>query len=1524
MKKFICFILALMLVTTLFDNVIYAYAASFAQGITYTEEEIQKMRDEANTYERMSQKVDSPVFNWLYADRLILLNAQNEASEMGHSALLLLDDEDRGVFFSYYPINSSFPDVMDYSGDVRMKYLSQQDIRDFWRTGNIENVVSSAWKNETITDGGYNRGIIKKLTTDGSLIYEKMLELFVSPQQYKLIGHQCDDVALTLFCETEIEFLYIWGSTFNNPAPNVTYKHLASLADGEEYSILADFLLYQRTEKNGTAPSEVSNENVIAFSMYIGEHIDMPELLVLSSEGKMPDGRKYKKYYFKDQDVFGNENAVESSGDLSTRYLICVGDTIVEEMFLLFAKAGNGVLGGQHDEIYRRVTIGTETIKVPESLITEPAAEIINGIYYIRNYTLEHSGGSMATLGVNVVNSSNGHCASKEEAKVDNFLYWDASKGTVLSSTEWKETVHYSERYALNQDYYLPANVVEALEQGFEKLPVEEAKYHQINPDLGELDYGACLKFIHRDGREAVYKVDTYSKDYENDIAINPASTTLLKLEDYPNEGPTFNYSPNDSAGSIVWWDLINRFSSFTASKVSVNSVAHYYFDMLPYYWWGNTPATSIHNHNEQIDEAIVSTCQTYGLTEGSHCSLCGQIIKSQTFLPLASHRYENGICCVCGEEEIVRYTVLVLDTSGRVTFSDNDVQIYEADTAIEYVKEASKKFVDSLAKDNTKNYIAVVSYKDTATVTSDFTTDTELLKDKIDGLFDSSRRRDISAGLEKANELLSAIEEENVKKNVVLCTTGMTNGGDYDYDGVYDENTIASDWYQYDSGVCLYAYANVALEGASRVKENANLYVLGLFQTMSEMPEEGRDIVDFFRLTAKDIAGSEEYFYDIVEVSDIDFKFGEVADDISDKDTDGDGLLDNWEMYGVDTDNDGKVDLRLDLMGADPNVPDIFVEIDWMTIPRERISIVTTQQETCLSPSAASMYMVYQVFKNHGINLHIDAGPSSVDYVTGKQWGKLSGGNEIEYVKSLNLNGNERDSFNGWSEYVADNFSVNRENIFKHCMFVNQIEGDFYNKKINKWESIDKETSGIANGIPSQYFIVANQKWIRDSGDIGIAGTFMHELGHTLGLSHGGFDDEGKNNHDRNKPNYLSIMNYLFQISGLSGTGELNYSEYDLPDLDENALSERSGVDPNGLTAGTGLGTKFAGGVSWLKSNREIVPIARREINFDGSLSGIEDKLVSVDINNDGKLSALTSSTDWDHLVYTMGNGVSNKNTVNIQGVSFGDVAPSPDELFTLEKAIANNSLAAPGTIALEALGPYTLFTGLKSQNSYVRVLNMTSEKTTVHHTVEATEITEAQNFEIIVPASVDDISYVDVKIPIINATKEGAYFIHVIGVTGEDTVKDIYLPINIQTVTAEELGDLYQAINEADEDLPYTMLTEYENALNDCAIKGHTGGEWVIDKEAKAGVAGEKHISCVKCGEVMEVAVIYPLPDDSEPETSFVSFDETTDDTNFMDFIANKIHMPKDRLLVIACSSLGAIIFLVIVIIALKKKRR
>jgi hypothetical protein len=72
-------------------------------------------------------------------------------------------------------------------------------------------------------------------------------------------------------------------------------------------------------------------------------------------------------------------------------------------------------------------------------------------------------------------------------------------------------------------------------------------------------------------------------------------------------------------------------------------------------------------------------------------------------------------------------------------------------------------------------------------------------------------------------------------------------------------------------------------------------------------------------------------------------------------------------------------------------------------------------------------------------------------------------------------------------------------------------------------------------------------------------ASTFMHELGHGLGLRHGGITGE-----PNCKPNYQSVMNYLFQIRGLInnlGVAEIGYSNQILKALNENNLNESLGL---------------------------------------------------------------------------------------------------------------------------------------------------------------------------------------------------------------------------------------------------------------------------------------------------------------------------------------------------------------------------
>lgn len=57
--------------------------------------------------------------------------------------------------------------------------------------------------------------------------------------------------------------------------------------------------------------------------------------------------------------------------------------------------------------------------------------------------------------------------------------------------------------------------------------------------------------------------------------------------------------------------------------------------------------------HTSVIDQGIEADCQTDGLTEGSHCSVCGECLKAQEIIPKKDHentviKFQKDATCVC------------------------------------------------------------------------------------------------------------------------------------------------------------------------------------------------------------------------------------------------------------------------------------------------------------------------------------------------------------------------------------------------------------------------------------------------------------------------------------------------------------------------------------------------------------------------------------------------------------------------------------------------------------------------------------------------------------------------------------------------------------------------------------------------------------------------------------------------------------------------------------------------------------
>ena len=103
------------------------------------------------------------------------------------------------------------------------------------------------------------------------------------------------------------------------------------------------------------------------------------------------------------------------------------------------------------------------------------------------------------------------------------------------------------------------------------------------------------------------------------------------------------------------------------------------------------------------------------------------------------------------------------------------------------------------------------------------------------------------------------------------------------------------------------------------------------------------------------------------------------------------------------------------------------------------------------------------------------------------------------------------------------------------------------------------RNTSGIGDYLGADKMITLGL-WDFATGTAFMqASTFLHEIGHNLGLRHGSIDDE-----PNCKPNYQSVMNYLFQVRGLitaAGLAEIGFSNQILKSLNEPLLSENAGL---------------------------------------------------------------------------------------------------------------------------------------------------------------------------------------------------------------------------------------------------------------------------------------------------------------------------------------------------------------------------
>lgn len=246
--------------------------------------------------------------------------------------------------------------------------------------------------------------------------------------------------------------------------------------------------------------------------------------------------------------------------------------------------------------------------------------------------------------------------------------------------------------------------------------------------------------------------------------------------------------------------------------------------------------------------------------------------------------------------------------------------------------------------------------------------------------------------------------------------------------------------------------------------------------------------------------------------------------------DTDGDGLSDGDEVLGT---LDG---LPLPTLGVNPLRKDILIEYDWIDDDYEcsphshrptpeALSTITTMFENApiQNPDGSS-----------GINVIHDYG----------QGGAFTGGNLVPGVPLAIAGGTYGAEFQGYKE---NNFAANRQGYFHYALIAHGYRHAGF-----------VGSSGWGD-LPGDDFMVTLH--CLHSNTSYVAQTIAHELGHNLGLRHGG---NGECNY---KPNYNSIMNYMYQFAGIdincdaAGDGAMDFSHGDRISLNENNLNEHLGA---------------------------------------------------------------------------------------------------------------------------------------------------------------------------------------------------------------------------------------------------------------------------------------------------------------------------------------------------------------------------
>ena len=317
--------------------------------------------------------------------------------------------------------------------------------------------------------------------------------------------------------------------------------------------------------------------------------------------------------------------------------------------------------------------------------------------------------------------------------------------------------------------------------------------------------------------------------------------------------------------------------------------------------------------------------------------------------------------------------------------------------------------------------------------------------------------------------------------------------------------------------------------------------------------------------------------------------------------DNDDDGIPDSAEVAGGTF-----AGLDLYAMGARTSQPDIFVEVDYMN---------TT--DPGVVPQRAALDKVAAAFEDEGISLHFDAGTRFSSSFSPDAY-NLGGGNPVVPYSEGIAFFDKGESYANFYEIKAEHMDITRRQMFHYSVFANSQRTDGGATSV-----------GLAEVGGNDLFVTLGK--LGYSGDVTAnfqAGSLMHELGHNLGLEHGGDDNTN------DKPNYLSVMNYLYTLTGIGPlTGESAGDRYLFSRLGVGSYFDLVNSPFNGVDD---FVVDYSDGSS--------SPLNERNLNENGGLGrgaatidlnddGEVQTSLGFDLNDDGDLSTLRDHDDWGNL---------------------------------------------------------------------------------------------------------------------------------------------------------------------------------------------------------------------------------------------------------------------------------------------------